>query len=65
MALGKLSAYFVLGMVDMLICAVRRRVCFRRPFKGSLVLLLVSSCVFLFGALALGHHDFGDESALS
>ena len=29
------------------------------------MLLLVSSCVFLFGALGLGHYDFGDVSAPS
>ena len=31
------------------------------PLKGSPALLLVSSCVFLFGALALGHFDLGHE----
>src|SRR5579862_6736673 len=54
LALGKLSAYFVVGMVDMLICLFVGLWGFGVPFKGSLVLLLVSSCIFLFGALAWG-----------
>src|SRR5581483_3406027 len=54
LALGKLSAYFVVGMADMLICLFVGVVVFNVPFKGSLVLLMVSSCIFLFGALAWG-----------
>ena len=54
MALGKLSAYFVLGLVDMLICLFVGVFIFDVPLKGSFVLLMVSSCVFLFGALACG-----------
>ena len=54
MALGKLSAYFVLGIVDMLISLFVGMFVFDVPLKGSLVLLFVSSCVFLFGALAWG-----------
>jgi ABC-2 type transport system permease protein len=53
-ALGKLSAYFVVGMVDMLICLCVGIFGFGVPLKGSLVLLMVSSCVFLFGSLGLG-----------
>jgi ABC-2 type transport system permease protein len=53
-ALGKLSAYFVLGMIDMLICLLVGVYVFDVPFKGNLITLLVSSCVFLFGALACG-----------
>jgi ABC-2 type transport system permease protein len=54
LALGKLSAYFVVGMVDMLICLCVGVFAFDVPFKGSLVLLLTSSCIFLFGSLGLG-----------
>jgi ABC-2 type transport system permease protein len=54
MALGKLSAYFVLGMIDMLICLLVGVFIFDVPFKGNIFILLISSCVFLFGALACG-----------
>jgi len=54
MALGKLSAHFLLGLVDMLIALFVGVVIFDVPLKGSLVLLLFSACVFLYGALAWG-----------
>ncbi|HEY7337859.1 MAG TPA: ABC transporter permease [Bryobacteraceae bacterium] len=54
MALGKLSAYFVLGLVDMLIAIVVGIGVFHVPMKGSPLLLFSASCVFLFGALAWG-----------
>jgi ABC-2 type transport system permease protein len=54
LALGKLSAYFVVGIADMLIALVVGIFVFGVPLKGSLVLLLASSSVFLFGALGLG-----------
>jgi ABC-2 type transport system permease protein len=54
MALGKLSAYFVLGMIDMLICLLVGVFIFDVPFKGNILTLMISSCVFLFGALACG-----------
>jgi drug efflux transport system permease protein len=54
LALGKLSAYFVVGVVDMLICLFLGVFVFGVAVKGSVVLLLVSSCIFLFGSLGLG-----------
>ncbi|MCU1334479.1 MAG: type transporter [Bryobacterales bacterium] len=54
MALGKLSAHFLLGLVDMLIALFVGVVIFKVPLKGSPVLLLFSACVFLYGALAWG-----------
>jgi ABC-2 type transport system permease protein len=54
MVLGKLSAYFALGLTDMLICLVVGVVMFGVPLKGSVLLLLFSSCLFLFGALCWG-----------
>jgi ABC-2 type transport system permease protein len=54
MALGKLSAHFLLGLTDMLIALFVGVVIFGVPLKGSLVLLLFSACVFLYGALAWG-----------
>jgi ABC-2 type transport system permease protein len=53
-ALGKLSAYFVVGAADLLIALLIGVFVFDVPLKGSVVLLLASSAVFLFGALGLG-----------
>jgi ABC-2 type transport system permease protein len=53
-ALGKLSAYFVVGAVDMIIALVIGIFVFDVPMMGSLVLLLTASAIFLFGALGLG-----------
>jgi ABC-2 type transport system permease protein len=53
-ALGKLSAYFVVGAADMLIALVIGIFVFNVPMKGSLLLLLTASAIFLFGALGLG-----------
>jgi len=54
MAIGKLSAHFLLGLADMLIALFVGVVIFKVPLKGSPVLLLFSACVFLYGALAWG-----------
>jgi ABC-2 type transport system permease protein len=54
LALGKLSAYFVVGAADLLIALLIGVFVFDVPLKGSVVLLLASSGVFLFGTLGLG-----------
>jgi len=54
LALGKLAAYFVVGLIDMAICLVMGVFVFDVPFRGNLLVLIVSSCVFLFGALSTG-----------
>jgi ABC-2 type transport system permease protein len=54
LALGKLSAYFLVGLIDMSICLFMAVYVFDVPLKGSLLFLVVSSCVFLFGSLAMG-----------
>lgn len=54
LVLGKLSAYFALGMTDMAACLLIGVVVFGVPLKGSVVLLFLSSCIFLFGALCWG-----------
>jgi ABC-2 type transport system permease protein len=54
LALGKLTAYFLVGMLDMVICLIMAVYVFDVPLKGSLLALIVSSCVFLFGSLASG-----------
>ncbi len=54
LAMGKLAAYFLLGLVDMSIALFVGINVFDVPVKGSLPLLLFSSCVFLFGGMAWG-----------
>jgi ABC-2 type transport system permease protein len=53
-AMGKLAAYFLLGLADMAISLAVAVFVFHVPLKGSPLLLLVSSCVFIFGALGWG-----------
>lgn len=54
LVLGKLSAFFALGLVDLIMCLVVGVFVFGVPLRGSVVLLFVSSCLFLFGALCWG-----------
>jgi len=54
MALGKLSAYFLVGVIDMAMCMLIGIFVMGVPFKGSLIFMIVSSFVFLFGALCTG-----------
>jgi ABC-2 type transport system permease protein len=51
---GKLAPYFVLGMFDVMICALIAIYWFRVPFRGSFVTLLVSSAMFMVVVLSLG-----------
>jgi ABC-2 type transport system permease protein len=53
-AMGKLAAYFLLGLADMGVALAVAIFVFDVPLKGSPTLLLVSSCVFIFGALGWG-----------
>lgn len=50
-ALGKMSAYFILGLVDMLLTIIVGVVIFQVPQRGSYVFLVMSGCLFLVGAL--------------
>jgi ABC-2 type transport system permease protein len=52
--LGKLSAYFVLGMADMVIALALGVLVFEVPLRGSLLLLTLASALYLFGALCWG-----------
>ncbi|MEP6962525.1 MAG: ABC transporter permease [Acidobacteriota bacterium] len=54
LAMGKLAAYFLIGLTDMLIALFVSVYIFDVPIKGSVPLLLFSSCVFLFGGMAWG-----------
>jgi ABC-2 type transport system permease protein len=52
--LGKLAPYFVLGMFDVLVCALIAIDWFHVPFRGSYATLFVSSALFMVVVLSLG-----------
>lgn len=54
LVLGKLIAYFALGIVDMLISIIVGVFIFQVPFRGNVWFLFFTSCLFLFGALSWG-----------
>ncbi|HUP04170.1 MAG TPA: ABC transporter permease [Bryobacteraceae bacterium] len=54
MVLGKMLAYFVVGLVDAILSFVSGVTVFGVPFRGSLLVLSVSTLVFLCGALFWG-----------
>jgi ABC-2 type transport system permease protein len=54
MVLGKMLAYFVVGVADSLIAVLVGVFIFQVPLRGSLPLLAFSTCIFLFGALFWG-----------
>ncbi|HYK90918.1 MAG TPA: ABC transporter permease [Acidobacteriota bacterium] len=53
-ALGKMLAYFTLGITDMLITIIAGVTVFQVPMRGSYLLLISTGCVFLVGALLWG-----------
>ena len=52
--LGKLAPYFVLGMLDVAVCAFLAVVWFQVPFRGSYITLTICSALFMVVVLALG-----------
>jgi drug efflux transport system permease protein len=54
MVLGKMMAYFVVGLIDSAIALVVGLYVFEVPLRGSILLLGASICLFLFGALFWG-----------
>jgi ABC-2 type transport system permease protein len=54
MVLGKMLAYFVVGLADSAIAVVVGLFVFQVPFHGSALILAGSTCIFLFGALFWG-----------
>ena len=50
MVLGKMAAYFAVGVADATIAVLVAIFVFTVPFRGSFLLLAASTCVFLFGA---------------
>jgi ABC-2 type transport system permease protein len=53
-ALGKMSAYFALGFVDMIFTILVGVVIFQVPLRGSFIFLVAIGCLFLIGALFWG-----------
>ena len=54
LVIGKMSAFFVIGFLDMLISIGVGVVFFQVPLRGNALLLVGSSCLFLIGALCQG-----------
>jgi ABC-2 type transport system permease protein len=54
MVIGKMLAYFVVGLMDAVISLVVGVTIFAVPFRGSILLLAVSTCLFLCAVLFLG-----------
>lgn len=54
LVLGKMTAYFTIGMVDMAIALSVGVFLFSVPLRGSVLFLFVTCGVFLFGALCWG-----------
>jgi ABC-2 type transport system permease protein len=52
--LGKLVPYFVIGMIDVIICALIALYWFHVPFRGSFTTLLISSAMFMIVVLSMG-----------
>ncbi len=52
--LGKMAAFFTLGVIDMLVAVAAGVTIFRVPLRGDLLFLAFSSAVFLIGALCWG-----------
>jgi ABC-2 type transport system permease protein len=52
--LGKLVPYFVLGMIDVAMCAAIAIFWFRVPFRGSYLTLVGSSALFIIAVLSMG-----------
>jgi len=52
--LGKLAPYFIIGMLDVAICAAVAIAWFQVPFRGSYVTLAGSSALFMIVVLSLG-----------
>jgi len=54
LVLGKMLAYFGLGLIDMLTAITVSVLIFKVPLHGNPLLLIVTSCIFLLGALFWG-----------
>ena len=52
--LGKTIPYFVLGMVGLALCLLAAKFLFHVPFRGSALVLIAASMLYLLVALAIG-----------
>jgi len=52
--MGKLFPYFFLGLLDLSLAVLMGKWVFEVPLRGSIGLLFVLSCIYIFVALALG-----------
>lgn len=52
--IGKLAPYFLIGFIDTVACVVMGTQLFEVPLKGSLLVLLAVSGIFLAGGLCMG-----------
>jgi ABC-2 type transport system permease protein len=53
--LGKLVPYFIIGMFDVIVCAVLAIYWFQVPFRGSFITLIAGSIMFLIVVLSMGY----------
>jgi ABC-2 type transport system permease protein len=54
MVIGKMLAYFVIGVADSILSLLVGVIIFSVPFRGSILLLALSTCLFLCGVLFWG-----------
>ena len=54
MIIGKLSPYFLIGLLDVALAVMMGQFVFHVPLRGNLLLIFGSSSVFLLGALGQG-----------
>lgn len=54
LVLGKMAAFFSVGLIDLLLAIGVGVFIFQVPLRGSLGLVIAISCLFLFGALGWG-----------
>lgn len=52
--IGKMTPYFVIGLIDTAVSIIMATLVFGVPLRGSITLLLVASAIFLTGGLSVG-----------
>ena len=52
--LGKTVPAFLIGLLEVAMVAITGSVWFRVPFRGSLLVMLLGTCLFLLSTLAVG-----------
>jgi ABC-2 type transport system permease protein len=52
--LGKLLPYFILGLISLIICILITLLWFQIPFRGSYIMLFITSAIYLIPSLSLG-----------